>query len=123
MLRPGARVWALGVGVGVGVPGAHAVTPSTAEWTAACAQQAHTRCRLGSVAAELCVGVSEAWGAATGLDVADCWAVSVAEAFTRRWLALPEELSNPCSNKAVADHPASLEAAVPSVAPAEQCMQ
>ena len=80
MLRPGAGVRALGVGV----PGAPVLTPSTAHWTAACAQQAHTRCRLGSVAAELCVGVSEAGDAASGLDVADCWAVSVAEAFTKR---------------------------------------
>lgn len=57
---------------------------STAAWTAACAQHAHTKCRLGSPAAELCVGMSEAWDSDTGGAVARCWAVSVADAVTSR---------------------------------------
>ena len=102
MLRPGARLRVLGSrpGAAVGVVGGPVPVPdSTADWTASCAQQAHTRCRLGSVAAELCVGVSEAWDAAAGSDVAERWAVSVAEALTRRPVALLEEPSKPCSSR------------------------
>ena len=122
MLRPWGRVGVLGsgpgmtvgvgVGVGVGVLGPPVPAASTTDWTAACAQQAHTMFSPGSVATELGVGVSEAWGAATDSDVAECWAVSVAEAFTKRWSALPEELSKPCSSKVATDHLASHEAAV-----------
>lgn len=57
------------------------------------------------------MGASEDWGAASGSDVARCcWAVSVAEAFTRRWLALLEQPSKPCSDKIMVDHLASLAA-------------
>lgn len=103
MLRPGGPAGAPGSGPGavVGVP---VPTACTADWIAACAQQAHTKWRLhGSMAAELCVAASEASDMATSADVAECWADDVAEAFIRRWLVWPEEPSKPCSSEEVTD--------------------